>query len=153
MAEPGRYFCAASMNLVTTIVGCRLNNYDYSDRMPVSGNQSSYTDIIENAENFYYINDGIYGSLSNIIFEKATYRVSCMRKHEKDPLQVEERQYSSAVFGPTCDSTDNLVKCINLPLLKIGDYLWFHNVGAYSSSIATNFNGFKTTKYFYIWKD
>ena len=141
------------MNLVTTIVGCRLNNIEYSDETPTSSNEEPNTDIIGNVENFYYINDGIYGSLSNIIFEKANYRISCLRRHKQNSPLGEEKEYKSAVFGPTCDSTDRLATCIKLPLLEVGDYLWFHNVGAYSSSIATDFNGFKTTRYFYIWKD
>jgi len=27
------------------------------------------------------------------------------------------------------------------------------HIGSYSDACATNFNGFETTKYFYIWKD
>jgi ornithine decarboxylase len=76
-----------------------------------------------------------------------------LRQVYRELLPDEEKEYTSAVFGPTCDSTDILSASVNLPRLEIGDYLWFHNVGAYSNSTSTNFNGFKTTKYFYIWKD
>lgn len=131
------------MKLVTTITGCRLNNNDYLDELSND----------DNVEIFYYVNDGIYGSLSNIIYEKATYRVSCLRQNNMKKNFDNEKEYNSSVYGPTCDSTDCLAKSIYLPQLDIGDNLWFHNIGAYSNTTATNFNGFKTTKYFYIWKD
>lgn len=153
MAEPGRYFAAGCMNLVTSIISVRLENRDYSDRFLVDEEEHSNTRDSRNAAIFYYINDGIYGSLSNIIYEKAVYQVTYVRKHSGNDSECDERDYDSAVFGPTCDSYDCLSPSVNLPQLKTGDYLWFYNVGAYSSSISTNFNGFNTKKYFYIWKD
>lgn len=153
MAEPGRYFAAGCMNLVTSIIGVRMENRSYSDLCLVGEGKDLSTTVSGNAEIFYYINDGIYGSLSNIIYEKAVYQVTYVHKHSQNDPECDEKEYDSAVFGPTCDSHDCLSPSVNLPLLKIGDYLWFYNVGAYSTSISTNFNGFNTKKYFYIWKD
>jgi ornithine decarboxylase len=141
------------MNLVTSIIGLRLNNKAYSDRVPNDANNEINVNSTENAENFYYINDGIFGSFANIIYENAVYRADCLRKHRRGSSQWQLTLYNSAVFGPTCDSSDCLSPSVDLPLMNIGDYIWFYHVGAYSCSASTNFNGFNTKKYFYIWKD
>jgi len=43
--------------------------------------------------------------------------------------------------GPTCDSRD-VIAVMELPELRVGDRVAFRNAGAYSSSLATSFNGF-----------
>jgi ornithine decarboxylase len=141
------------MDLVTSIIACRSNNKEYFHHLQDIDNCELDINPIILAEKTYYLNDGVYGSLSNIMFEKATYGVYCLRQHQRKPTQCEEKKYRSAVFGPTCDSLDCLSRWVNLPSLEIGDYLLFYNVGAYSTATSTNFNGFKTKKYFYIWKD
>lgn len=153
IAEPGRYFSTGCMDLVTSIIGCRLNNKTYFNFSPLRENSQSDTNAMELVENCYYINDGIYGSLSNILHEKTIYRVYCVHKRRRNASESNMKKFPSAVFGPTCDSIDCLSRCVNLPLLEIGDYLLFYNVGAYSNATSTSFNGFRTKKYFYIWKD
>ena len=44
------------------------------------------------------------------------------------------------IVGPVCESTDFLAKNINLPEVKVGDYLKFINVGAYGSSMSSTYN-------------
>ena len=47
------------------------------------------------------------------------------------------------VFGPTCDSIDRLPEPVALPQdLQEGDYVLFDGMGAYSMSLATDFNGY-----------
>ena len=56
----------------------------------------------------------------------------------------------STLWGPTCDSVDFVMKTVMLPKLDIGDWLYFTNMGAYTFSTASAFNGmFKTTGYYY----
>ena len=140
------------MNLVTSIIGFRSNNKDYSDHSSIDKNLSLNGKCSKNADVFYYINDGIFGSFANIIYEKAVYHVDCLRTKSKESSHSPITLLNSAVFGPTCDSSDCLSSSVDLPLMQIGDYLLFYNVGAYSSSASMNFNGFNTKKYFYIWK-
>jgi ornithine decarboxylase len=46
------------------------------------------------------------------------------------------------LFGPTCDGTDVLPGQVELPDdMRPGDYLEFGNIGAYSLSGRTSFNG------------
>jgi hypothetical protein len=125
----------------------------------------------------YYINDGVYGAFNNLLFDHATVRPRKLRhalssKHQiievvhgegKDALrtlevvdEVEEepRQdeilYPSTVFGPTCDSMDVLSRGVLLPKMNVGDWMYFQNMGAYTSAAASTFNGFPTTEKFYV---
>lgn len=76
-----------------------------------------------------------------------------MRKQGKESIEDENKAYKSAVFGPTCDSSDCLSTLVDMPLLDTDDHLLVYNIGAYSSVCSTKFNGFQTQQYFYIWKD
>ena len=45
------------------------------------------------------------------------------------------------VFGPTCDSIDKVLTSVHLPKLEIGDWVVAKNMGAYTMSATSNFNG------------
>ena len=70
IAEPGRYFSAACMNLVTSVIASSFNNEDYLDHGSIEQDQSLTNNKNEQIKNVYYINDGIYGSLSSILYKK-----------------------------------------------------------------------------------
>ena len=55
---------------------------------------------------------------------------------------MNKAKFSSTVFGPTCDSTDMVVAESQLPELHMNDVLVFYNMGAYTASAGTRFNGF-----------
>ena len=50
--------------------------------------------------------------------------------------------YPSTVFGPTCDSLDCVCKDFPMPLHEVGDWLYFPNMGSYTTAALTRFNGF-----------
>lgn len=54
--------------------------------------------------------------------------------------------YSSSIWGPTCDGLDQVIENILLPELKLGDWLIFENMGAYTLPVASPFNGFPIPK-------
>ena len=58
--------------------------------------------------------------------------------------------YSSTIFGPSCDSIDVVARSVLLPKLKVGDWLYFQNMGAYTSAAASSFNGFDPSAKFYV---
>ena len=62
----------------------------------------------------------------------------------------DEALYPSTVFGPTCDSMDVLSRGVLLPKMDVGDWMYFQNMGAYTSAAASTFNGFPTTEKFYV---
>ena len=49
------------------------------------------------------------------------------------------------IWGRTCDDKDEIVSLRQdcyLPMLDVGDWLYFDNMGAYTNAIGTEFNGF-----------
>lgn len=87
-----------------------------------------------------YINDGVYGGL----FDAAKWvgtrypvsAVSCDR-----PFNGDTQAFRLA--GPTCDSLDMMEGPFILPAdIGIGDWIVFENVGAYSQTLRSDFNGF-----------
>lgn len=53
-----------------------------------------------------------------------------------------------SVWGPTCDSIDCVQPLASLPteLLKVGDWLRWKNMGAYTICAASQFNGFRRSE-------
>lgn len=125
----------------------------------------------------YYINDGVYGAFNNLLFDHATVRPRKLRDaisphhqvvevihgqgdnalrtlevidEDEESSPQDESLYPSTVFGPTCDSMDVLSRGVLLPKLNVGDWMYFQNMGAYTSAAASTFNGFPTTEKFYV---
>ena len=69
---------------------------------------------------------------------------------EEEAAPPDETLYPSTVFGPTCDSMDVLSRGVLMPKMNIGDWMYFQNMGAYTSAAASTFNGFPTTEKFYV---
>ena len=116
IAEPGRFLVGPAGLLVTQVVGRTFRNN----------------------KNYYYLNDGIYGDFSGMIFDHCRYEFKTLRRGQK---------FLSALAGPTCDSFDTLSTNEELPELYVGDVIYVKNIGAYSSSSAVNgFNGFPAAK-------
>ncbi|MDX9787057.1 MAG: type III PLP-dependent enzyme [Desulfobacterales bacterium] len=110
IAEPGRYLAAPSVTAVTSVVGKAYREGRW----------------------WYYLDDGVYGSFSGRIFDKAQYPITVLRK--------ENAQYPSVLAGPTCDSVDVIAEDILLPELELGDLVVAHMMGAYTIASATTFN-------------
>ncbi|MFH1710287.1 MAG: type III PLP-dependent enzyme [bacterium] len=119
VAEPGRYLAAEAAKLVVKIIG------------------KAY----RGGKTFYYINDGVYNTLSGVIFDHCVYHFRTFKKG---------KTFISAVVGPTCDALDTVSLSENLPDMRIGDLLYVENIGAYSNASATNFNGFSKAKIVHI---
>lgn len=121
IAEPGRLFVEESHNLILKVICKKKINNSF----------------------IYYVNDGIYGNLNCIQWDH--YKPEIDIKNENDIL------YNSIIFGPTCDSMDKLYDNISLPELNIGDIIQLKNMGAYTISSSSSFNGFNNNiKKFYI---
>lgn len=91
-------------------------------------------------ETAIFLNDGIYGGLGEWRDMGPSTRVTVLgacgtlRRGVLQPMTV---------FGPTCDSLDRLPDQMALPVdVREGDYLLFHGCGAYSTALATRFNGY-----------
>lgn len=129
IAEPGRYYVASAFTLATRIHGRRELT---SDDENGSSNVTSY---------FYYINDGVYGSFNCMLYDHA----------EVTPLLLDSRSgpdYTCSIWGPTCDGLDRIAANAQLPLMDVGDWLIFEDMGAYTLAAAGCFNGFPVPKVF-----
>jgi len=132
IAEPGRYFVAASHTLAVNVFAKRT----------VQDNSTGQTHFL------YYCNDGVYQSFNCMMFDHYNPEALVLTSSTDD----QATQFKSTIFGPTCDSMDCIGKDIDLPELEVGDWLYFKNMGAYTVAAASPFNGFKshpTTFYYY----
>jgi ornithine decarboxylase len=110
IAEPGRFLVAPVVTGIATVCG-KARRGDYQ---------------------WYYLDDGIYGSYSGQLFDHVLY-----------PLQIlsnEESRVPSILSGPTCDSIDIIAEDILLPELQAGDLVIGHMMGAYTAATSTRFN-------------
>jgi len=127
----------------------------------------------------YYINEGCYGGFNNLVFDHATVRARHLKidASSKEKVAVDQipslglsklqRSFSSTnflgaekdennalfastIFGPTCDSIDVVARSVLLPKLNVGDWLYFQNMGAYTSAAASTFNGFTPSQTFNV---
>lgn len=127
IAEPGRYFVAASHTLVANVIGKKMT-------VDPDGTTKTFR---------YYLNDGVYGSFNCIVFDHARPKLVPYAAKKDAPL------YESKVFGPTCDSIDTISDSCLLPELAIGEWITIENFGAYTIAAASTFNGFQQTKCLY----
>ena len=86
-----------------------------------------------------YINDGIFGSFAESSFNQFQLPARLVRLD--GPIGNGLKPFT--VFGPTCDSNDQLPQPVCLPEdICEGDWIEFSLLGAYSNALSTNFNGF-----------
>jgi len=93
----------------------------------------------------YYLNDGVYGSFGCIYFDNNQPKIQPFNERDGN-------LYKSMLFGPTCDSIDLITNEIMLPELAIGEWVYVENFGAYTVASSSNFNGFKTSVFKYIFR-
>lgn len=113
LSEPGRVLVAESFTLVTTIQH-RRNQY-------------------------LYLDDGAYGHLHDAAFNHQIHPISSLSNNHRLITDYD----SFSFFGPTCCSKDFIKGPYRLPKnILEGDMILFNNMGAYSLTMATSFNGF-----------
>jgi len=115
IAEPGRVLCGPACHLIMGVVG-----------KSIRGNK-----------HWYYLDDGLYGCLSGIVYDHGKYQFKVLKR---GLTQI------TTLAGPTCDSFDIISTSEDLPELDIGDLIYVERIGAYSWTTATNFNGIPPAK-------
>jgi ornithine decarboxylase len=122
IGEPGRYYASNAFTLAANVIARReVFEHDIG--------KHSY---------MLYLNDGVYGNFSNIIFDHQ-HPVPKILHAQSPATQLTE--YS--IWGPTCDGIDVITeRHVLAGLLNVGDWLFFENMGAYTKCSATRFNGF-----------
>jgi ornithine decarboxylase len=86
-----------------------------------------------------YINDGVYGSFSEMV----TGNIRLPARAWRLGGEVGGTSEPFVLNGPTCDSLDVLPGEFHLPSdIREGDWIEIDRIGAYSNAVATRFNGF-----------
>lgn len=116
IAEPGRYFAANSHDLFTKVIG---------KKAAASGFR-------------YTIDESLYGQFSCIPYDQAKPRWIRVRA-AGEPLRP---RCHGVLYGRTCDGLD-LIAAGEAEELEEGDWLYWPNMGAYSSVTSSEFNGFR----------
>jgi len=113
MCEPGRVLVADGVTVVTQV------QLRKDDRL--------------------FVNDGIYGSFSELMFADFTFPARLIRLGGAPSSSL----LPFDLFGPTCDSEDRFRAPVHLPDdVREGDWIEFGLMGAYSNALRTGFNGF-----------
>jgi len=110
-------------------------------RALVAEGQSLVVQVILVKDDQLFLNDGIYGSLSEPGWsgDKVTFPVMAIRPDRA--LAGETRDF--AISGPTCDTGDVLPVRFTLPAdIDVGDWIEIGQLGAYSNAMRSHFNGF-----------
>ena len=108
-------------------------------RALVADGCSLLTQVLLRKENELYINDGIYGSLSELVLARMHLPVRLIRLDGETSARFKPFK----VYGPTCDSFDVLPHPFMLPDdVREDDWIEIGQIGAYSNAAATRFNGF-----------
>ena len=114
LAEPGRALSAQGMSAVVQVLLRK------DDRL--------------------YLNDGMYGAFWELRFK--LHKSYAAQAYRGDAI-LGGSPRSFWLYGPTCDSGDMLPGQVELPAdIDVGDYIEFGEIGAYSVSGRTDFNGF-----------
>jgi ornithine decarboxylase len=110
---------------------------------------SAVVEVLLRKDNRLYINDGMYGIFWELRF-KAHTRFAARAYRDGEILQGDSAAFFS-LYGPTCDASDVLPGEVELPAgIRAGDYLEFGQIGAYSLSGRTNFNGLYSDRIVHI---
>lgn len=108
-------------------------------RALVADGASLITQVQLRKDDKLYINDGIYGALSETV--QGGVKLPARMWRLKGEASREYKDFT--VSGPTCDSLDVLPYKIPLPAdIDEGDWIEIDRLGAYSNANATRFNGF-----------
>jgi ornithine decarboxylase len=88
-----------------------------------------------------FVNDGVYGSLSDAGALGFRFPARRIRLGEADGVKMPLADF--ALFGPTCDSADRMRGPFLLPAdVTEGDWIEIGQLGSYGACLRTAFNGF-----------
>ncbi|KAI0319068.1 ornithine decarboxylase [Amylostereum chailletii] len=151
IAEPGRYFVSRAFSLAANIIARRAAaDSDESEVTHAACAAAAAVDESDEPSVMYYINDGVYGAFNCILFDHQTVHPRVLAMGGSFHVRTDERVQTSSVWGPTCDSIDCVCPQTRLPTaLRVGDWLAFDNMGAYTVCAASQFNGFELSQVVY----
>jgi len=64
-------------------------------------------------------------------------------------IGIQRGLWNTTLYGQTCDGHDEIMPGIPFPEVDVGELIKFRELGAYSDSIASNFNGYNLPYHIY----
>ncbi len=128
IAEPGRFYVQECLTLATCVIGRKERS---------------------NGKVQLFINDSIYGSFNNIMFDHAKVHPEAIMSQCGTDLKYcntssDHVGGSVTVCGQTCDGLDIICEQTSLARnVAVNDFLIFPSMGAYTSAAWSHFNGFE----------
>jgi len=123
--EPGRGIIADTAVLITSVIA----------------------KIERRERTWIFLDAGVY----NALFEAMAYQGSTRYKINSLRLSNESGEAMFSLAGPTGDSPDIIAREVLLPRdIEIGDKLLIHDVGAYTLTTSSRFNGFPKPPVYFI---
>ena len=116
-------------------------------RALVAESGSTIVKVVLRKKQKVYVNDGTYGSL----FDAGVLNFVLPTRMIPNGRITSKKLTSFSLYGPTCDSSDYMKGPFVLPNnLKEGDYIEVGQLGAYSLTFRTKFNGFYSDQIFEV---
>jgi ornithine decarboxylase len=117
-------------------------------RALVAESGSSIVRVVLRKKQKLYINDGTYGSL----FDAGVPNFVLPARMLANGRMASKKLTAYSLYGPTCDSIDYMKGPFVLPNnLKERDYIEIGQLGAYSLTFRTKFNGFYSNQIFEVY--
>ena len=116
-------------------------------RALVAESGSTIVKVVLRKKQKIYINDGTYGSL----FDAGVLNFVLPTRRIPNGRMPSKKLTSYSLYGPTCDSLDYMKGPFVLPNnLKEDDYIEVGQLGAYSLTFRTKFNGFYSNQIYEV---
>ncbi|KAM3598990.1 uncharacterized protein V6R79_025225 [Siganus canaliculatus] len=139
IAEPGRYFVLSAFTLAASVI---------AKKVVFSATDGRHDEEQKpDRSMMYYINDGVHGSMKVLVCDPANLTVEPYLHRAVDGG---EQRHRSVVWGPTCCAIDRVAVDCWFPELHVGDWLLVDNMGAYTLSLSTDFNGFERARVYTV---
>ncbi|KAK8218641.1 ornithine decarboxylase [Phyllosticta capitalensis] len=140
IGEPGRFYVSNAFSIACNVIARR----------------TVYDPELDTTSYMLYLNDGVYGNFSCIMFDHQHPVPRILKTGERFLHNTEiDCEYDTAaavtgqppieysIWGPTCDGIDCIAESAAFAeTIDVGDWLYFDNMGAYTKCSATRFNGF-----------
>ncbi|KAI0463864.1 hypothetical protein LJB42_002872 [Komagataella kurtzmanii] len=137
IAEPGRYFAASAFTLACNVIARRMTTQSSDSTTPT-------------AHAMLYVNDGLYNNLNCVLYDHQLPKGKALTINGRFVYDLQfslpesEMKIPVSIWGPTCDGLDCISEMTYVSsLMEVGDWIFFDEIGAYTSAAATAFNGFQ----------
>ncbi|APA15736.1 hypothetical protein sscle_15g105060 [Sclerotinia sclerotiorum 1980 UF-70] len=129
IGEPGRFYACGAFILVCRVISRRISTGPTASK------------VLE----MLYQNDGVFKSFMNGLTEKEVFAPTLIMSKIDGNVARKTGEHAYIIWGPTCSSTDCVTRRATFPCeVRVGDFLVYRNMGAYTSATATRFNGFSS---------